>query len=163
MATQFDKKLGVEAEKVVKQFFESKGHKFILSQDKYDSEKDAILIPKNFEEEYKTEIKLSTRYKIFNSFTITLEDENTSSIYGNQLSKCSNVDILIFCQRPEKNDPVFKIYQTQPVGSRYFDIKRNTKDNRLVAHFYIDKMKLIGIITDEEIVNKFMIKEKAYA
>jgi hypothetical protein len=163
MATPFDKKLGIEAEKVVKQFFESKGHKFTLSADKYDSEKDAILIPKNSEEKYNTEIKLSTRYKIFNSLTVTLEDENTSIVYGNQLSKCSNVDVLIFCQRPEKNDPVFKIYQAPPVGLRYFDIKRNAKDNRLVAHFYIDKLKLIGIITDKEIVNKFMIKEKVYA
>jgi hypothetical protein len=147
-----EKQLGDDAEYVVKEFFARKGYEFILSENKYDDKKDAILIANN--EQYQVEIKLETRYKKFNSFTISIE-------YSNQLSKCANVDMLIFCQRPTQDDPTFKIYQAPPVGQRFFEIKQNEIDKRHVAHFFIDKMKLIGKITNKEIIEKYMVR-KAY-
>jgi hypothetical protein len=147
-----EKQLGDDAEYVVKEFFAQKGYEFILSENKYDDKKDAILIANN--EQYQVEIKLETRYKKFNSFTIPIE-------YSNQLSKCANVDMLIFCQRPTQDDPTFKIYQAPPVGQRFFEIKQNEIDKRHVAHFFIGKMKLIGKITNKEIIEKYMVR-KAY-
>jgi hypothetical protein len=69
--------------------------------------------------------------------------------------------MLIFCQRPTQDDPTFKIYQAPPVGQRFFEIKQNEIDKRHVAHFFIDKMKLIGKITNKEIIEKYMVR-KAY-
>ena len=106
-----EKQLGSDAEHVVKEFFAQKGYEFILSENKYDDKKDAILIVND--EPYHVEIKLETRYKKFNSFTVPIE-------YSNQLSKFANVDMLMFCQRPTHDDPTFKIYQAPPVGERFF-------------------------------------------
>lgn len=151
-----EKQLGGSAEQIVKDFFVQKGYDFVLSEDKYDDKKDALLTVNG--EQYQVEVKLESRYRKFNSFTIPITTDTNSGVYRNQLSKCVNVDMLIFCQRPDHDDYVFRIYQAPPVGQRFFEIKQNEKDKRYVAHFFIDKMKLIGKITDKEVVEKYMIR-----
>lgn len=154
-----EKQLGGGAEQIVKEFFVQKGYDFVLSEDKYDDKKDALLTVNG--EQYQVEVKLESRYRKFNSFTIPIASDTNSGVYRNQLSKCVNVDMLIFCQRPTHDEPVFKIYQAPPVGQRFFEIKQNEIDKRYVAHFFIDKMKLVGTITDKEVVEKYMIR-RAY-
>ena len=50
-----------------------------------------------------------------------------------------------------------------PRGQRYFEIRQNSKDMRYVAHFSIDKMILIGTITDKDVVQKYMRHGVQYA
>ena len=162
MSRYFEKSLGSDAELLVKEFFESKGYEFFLSEDKFDDRKDAVLVVDG--ERHNVEVKLESRYRKFNSFTVPITtDSNAAGIYKNQLSKCVNVDVLIFCQRPENEEEGLKIYQAPPVGSRHFEIKQNSVDMRFVAHFPIDKMRLVGRITDKSIINKFIIRKDAYA
>lgn len=162
MSRHFERSLGNETELLMKQFFESKGYEFFLSEDKFDDRKDAVLVVDG--KRHNVEVKLESRYRKFNSFTVPITtDSNTAGICKNQLSKCVNVDVLIFCQRPEKEGEGMNIYQAPPVGSRQFEIKQNSVDKRFVAHFPIDKMRLVGIITNESIINKFIIRKGAYA
>jgi hypothetical protein len=132
-----------------------------LSEDKFDSKKDAIIIMND--EIYRVEIKLESRAWKHNTFTVPITtDDNYSGIYQNQLSKCMNVEVLIFCQRPEPDDPngpALRIFQAPPLGEREFVIRQNAHDKRYVAHFSIDKMKLLCEIKDRDIVQKYMTKK----
>lgn len=162
MGTQADKQLGIDIEPLIVEFLESKGYEVNLSKDKFDKDKDLVLTLNG-----KTrflEIKLQTKVHVFNSFTVPItSNENSSGVYHNQLSKCTNVDILIFCQRPEPGDEVLRIYMAPPRGQRYFETRQNTKDMRYVAHFSIDKMTLIGTITNRDVVQKYMRYGVQYA
>lgn len=162
MGTQVDKQLGFDIEPLIVEFLESKGYIVKLSEDKFDMDKDLVLTL-NGKIRF-LEIKLQTKVHVFNSFTVPItSNENASGVYHNQLSKCTNVDVLIFCQRPEPKDKVLRIYMAPPRGQRHFEIRQNSKDMRYVAHFPIDKMTLIGIITDEEVVQKYMRYGVQYA
>lgn len=157
MVRTLEKSLGKDAEYLLKEFFEQKGYEFRLSENLYDSKKDAVLIANG--NRFEVESKLQSLFREYNSFTVPITNDGNLGVYRNQLSKCVNVDVLIFCQRPSFNDRIFRIYQAPPVGERYFEIKQNSKDGRYVAHFFVDNMKLIGKITDEAIVNKYMIRK----
>jgi hypothetical protein len=155
MGTQADRQLGVDIEHLIVEFFSKRGITAKLSSDKFDADKDLILTVNG--EDHSLENKLETRFHMFNSFTVPISsNEKASGIHSNQLSKCMNVDILIFCQRPEPDDPVLRIYSAPSLGKRNFVIRQNTRDKRYVAHFPIDKMTLIGTITDMSIVQKYM-------
>lgn len=158
MIRLLEKDLGRSAEFLVKNFFESKGFEFFLSEDKFDAEKDAYLVSNG--ERYSVEIKLETLYRKYNAFTVPINsDDNMPGIYENQLSKCANVDILIFCQRPTQADKVFRIYRAPDVGERYFKIIKNAYDQRTVALFPVDKMKLVGTITSKEVIEKYLVRK----
>ncbi len=157
MVRDLEKALGKSAEFLLKEFFEKKGYEFHLSEDTYDGRKDATLIVNG--NEFSLESKLESLFRKFNSFTVPITSDYNSGVYRNQLSKCVNVDILIFCQRPSIDDRVLRIYRAPPVGQRYFEIKQNSIDKRYVAHFFVDTMKLIGTITDNDIVNKYIIRK----
>jgi hypothetical protein len=155
MGTQADKQLGLDVEHLIAEFFTKKGYEVKLSEDNYDQVKDLTL---TLNGKVRTlENKLQTIVHKFNSFTVPISSNvNMSGVCHNQLSKCMNVDILIFCQRPEPHSKVLKIYQAPPLGERHFEIRQNGYDKRYVAHFPIDKMTLLGTITDMDIVEKYM-------
>ena len=163
MGNTNDKTLGKAAEYLVRELYVRKGYEFTLSEDDYDSKKDAILVVNG--ESLRVEIKLESRVWKHNTFTIPITtNENRSGIYQNQLSKCMNVEVLIFVQRPEPNDrkgPALRIYAAPPLGEREFVIRQNEHDKRYVAHFPIDKMTLLCEIKDSEVVQKYMTKGAA--
>lgn len=164
MGTKADKQLGLDIEPFIVEFFKNKGYDVKLSEDRFDKDKDLTLTLNG--DSYILENKLQTRVYKFNTFTVPISsNENASGVFHNQLSKCMNVDILVFCQRPEPGDEVLRIYVAPPLGQRHFVIRQNSKDGRYVAHFPIDKMTLIGTITDMKVVQKYMRYglEKAYA
>lgn len=162
MGTQADKQLGIDIEPLIVKFLENKGYVVSLSEDRFDMGKDLTLTLNG--EIYDLENKLQTKVHKFNTFTVPISsNENASGVYSNQLSKCMNVDILVFCQRPEPRDKVLRIYVAPPLGQRYFTVRQNSKDKRYVAHFPIDKMTLIGTITDSKVVQKYMRYGVQYA
>lgn len=162
MGTQADKQLGIDIEPLIVKFLESKGYVVKLSEDRFDMDKDLTLTLNG--DDYRLEIKLQTRVYKFNSFTVPISsNDNASGVHQNQLSKCTNVDILVFCQRPEPDDEVLRIYVAPPLGQRFFQVRQNSKDMRYVAHFPIDKMTLIGTITDRKVVQKYMRYGVQYA
>jgi hypothetical protein len=155
MGTRADRQLGLDIEHLIVEFFTKKGYEVKLSEDDYDQIKDLTLTLNG--KTYTLENKLQTIVHKFNSFTVPISSNvNSDGVFKNQLSKCTNVDILIFCQRPEPNDEVLRIYMAPPRGKRYFEIRQNGYDKRYVAHFPVDKMTLLGTITDTDVVQKYM-------
>ena len=160
MVRTLEKQLGKDAESLVGEFLKNKGYDFVLSENQFDSEKDAYVVLNG--KRRAVEIKLETLYRKYNSFSIPIvSDENANGLYENQLSKCVNVDVLIFCQRPTYDDRVFRIYKAPEVGNRSFKLVKNLHDQRIVALFGVDKMKLIGTITDKDVIEKYIVR-KAY-
>jgi hypothetical protein len=160
MGSMKDKKLGKDVEYLIRDVFLKKGYTFELSEDDFDKEKDAVLIVNG--DRLRLEIKLETRVFKFNTFTVPVtSNENYNGLYENQLSKCMNVEVLVFVQRPEPNDPkgpALRVYLAPPLGEREFVIRQNEHDGRIVAHFPIDKMTLLCEIRDSNILQKYMTK-----
>lgn len=158
MVRTLEKQLGKSAEYLVRDFLISRGHNVVLSENEFDSKKDAHIIVGDTKLDL--EIKLETLYRMYNAFSVPIvSDENSSGVYGNQLSKCVNVDVLIFCQRPTYRDRTFKIYKAPDVGERFFKVVKNSHDRRIVAIFGVNTMKLLGTITDNDVIEKYIVRE----
>lgn len=161
MYTQLDRSksrsLGYSGEDLLYDFFTASGSTVTKSIDPYDQHKDLVIDGRM------TEIKTEVLYRKFGSnrspaFTIPIS--GGSYIRKNQLNKCVNVDRLIFIKRPSNDDPVIRIYEAPKLGSRFFEIYQNPKDNRIVAGFYLDTLTEIGVITDSAKVSYFMEERK---
>jgi hypothetical protein len=150
------KNIGKTGENLVAEYFKQQGSLVKTSDDNFDSEKDLIVDGKN------VEVKTQTIYRMFpyngnrvHAFTVDIHKE-CDKIYSNQLSKCLNVDRLIFVARSSSFDKLVKIYEAPPLGKRYFSIIQNPRDRRYVAGFPIAEMKELVSITKPEIVKYFM-------
>jgi hypothetical protein len=159
-------KLGRINENLITALFEEKGYDVVKSTDKFDSRKDILI---NGEE---VELKLQTMYYFFkspgmkyaeNAFSVPITEDDVK-IHTNQLSKCMNVDRLIFTQIPSRkyNEETINIYEAPPLGKRYFSILQNKKDKRYVAGFLLKDMKLIHQITNSTLVEYFRENGTSY-
>lgn len=149
--------LGYDGEDVVCDYFSDLGHSVIKSINPYDEEKDLTI------DGVITEVKTQVPYRIFGTrrqpaFTIPISGDY--AVRRNQLNKCMNTERLIFVRRPEHQDPTIKLYEAPAWGSRFFEVVQNTKDNRIVAGFYIADMKLLTVIKDQDLVERFMEERK---
>lgn len=150
------KKLGKTGERLVAEFFKQIGSVVEMSEDDYDSEKDMIVDGLN------VEVKTQSIYRSFPhngdkipAFTVDIHQE-CDKIKINQLSKCLNVDRLIFIARSSSFNKKVVIYEAPSLGKRHFHIIQNSKDKRYVAGFPISDMKELVSITKPQIIEHFM-------
>ena len=128
--------LGMAGEKLVSSFFRSLGHTVEESLSTYDSVKDMIVDGKT------CEVKTQMPFYTENSFTMK----------KNQLTKCRNVDKLIFVEAPSSKSDVIKIWEA-PKETRKFRT-RVTKDGRNMYLLDKGRMNLLHTIEDIVIVNE---------
>jgi hypothetical protein len=147
--------VGLLGEQVVQDYFKRLGYSISTAGHKYDQEKDFLV------NGVKTEVKTQSLYRSFcfpdrKGYAFTIPIASDTKIHRNQLSKCLNVERLIFVQKSSASDPRVRLYAAPPVGQRFFCVVQNTKDMRFVAGFPIESMKLIYTITKDDIVSKLM-------
>lgn len=147
--------IGSLGEELVEQFFIKNSHVVVRSTNKFDEEKDLTVNGAN------VEVKTQSIYRGFPfphgrkpAFTVPITSD--THLLRNQLSKCMNVERLIFVARSTLEDPVIKIYEAPPVGKRFFTIAQNSKDGRYTAGFDIDSLHKITEVHDSVFVNKLM-------
>ena len=128
--------LGMAGEKLVSSFFRSLGQTVEESLSTYDSVKDMIVDGKT------CEVKTQMPFYTENSFTMK----------KNQLTKCRNVDKLIFVEAPSSKSDVIKIWEA-PKETRKFRT-RVTKDGRNMYLLDKGRMNLLHTIEDIVIVNE---------
>lgn len=128
--------LGMAGEKLVSSFFRSLGHTVEESLSTYDNVKDMIVDGKT------CEVKTQMPFYTENSFTMK----------KNQLTKCRNVDKLIFVEAPSSKSDVIKIWEA-PKETRKFRTKA-TKDGRNMYLLDKGRMNLLHTIEDIVIVNE---------
>ena len=128
--------LGMAGEKLVSSFFRSLGHTVEESLSTYDSVKDMIVDGET------CEVKTQMPFYTENSFTMK----------KNQLTKCRNVDKLIFVEAPSSKSDVIKIWEA-PKETRKFRT-RATKDGRNMYLLDKGRMNLLHTIEDIVIVNE---------
>ena len=128
--------LGMAGEKLVSSFFRSLGHTVEESLSTYDNVKDMIVDGKT------CEVKTQMPFYTENSFTMK----------KNQLTKCRNVDKLIFVEAPSSKSDVIKIWEA-PKETRKFRT-RVTKDGRNMYLLDKGRMNLLHTIEDIVIVNE---------
>jgi len=128
--------LGMSGEKLVSSFFRSLGHTVEESLSTYDNVKDMIVDGKT------CEVKTQMPFYTENSFTMK----------KNQLTKCRNVDKLIFVEAPSSKSDVIKIWEA-PKETRKFRTKA-TKDGRNMYLLDKGRMNLLHTIEDIVIVNE---------
>jgi len=157
---QKDKKaLGDLAERLVFNYFKSKGSSVEFSTNKYDSQKDLIVDGKT------VEVKFQTIYHFFKSycfgnnkikaFTVPIT-VGSNKLAQNQLDKCLNVDRWIIVQNPSDRlrEKTIKIWEAPPLGERRFGFSLNSKDMRIVAGFPLSTFNLLVDIDDKPLYNK---------
>lgn len=150
-------KIGAAGEELVSLVYTQMGCVVVMSEDKYDQEKDMTIDGKE------AEVKSQTVFRNFPcedgtfkpAFTVDIESA-CGKIYHNQLDKCKKVKKLIFVGRSSKYDPVVRIHEAPPPEERKFHISRNKHDGRLVAALLIEDMKIVKEISNEKIVSYFM-------
>ena len=152
------KELGDLAERIVKNYFKSKGSTVEMSIDPFDQTMDMLI------DGLRTEVKFQTIYYYFKSydqekpypaFTVPV----TTSQYKvaqNQLDKCLNADRWIIVQNPSErlNEKTVKIWEAPPLGQRRFKLIRNNKDGRVTAGFPMSVFNLLVDIDHKPIYNK---------
>lgn len=157
------------AERLVAALFKSNGYKVQISPDPYDDVCDLrIMNPSGVTET--VEVKLQTPYwnyvpspswsgKPYNAFTVQICNQRASqwSLHQNQLSKCMNVDRLIFVQRPRDISEPIIFWEAPPLGKRMFRVSRNKKDDRVIAAFALTDMTQIAILENEKYVSRLAI------
>ena len=156
--TRYD--IGYEGEKLVFDWFKNQGHIVEMSTDRYDVTKDLSVDGQNME------IKTQTIYRKFPCFgetkpAFTVPVAEDTRTYRNQLSKCMNVDRLIFVARSSEYNPFVHIYEAPRRGERNFTLIKNKNDGRYVAGFFIESMELLDTISDANIVENFMDEWKS--
>jgi len=129
--------LGMAGEKLVSSFFRSLGHTVEESLSTYDSVKDMIVDGKT------CEVKTQMPFYTENSFTMK----------KNQLTKCRNVDKLIFVEAPSSKSDVIKIWEA-PKETRKFRGPMLTKDGRDMYLLNRGRMNLLHSFDDPVIVNE---------
>ena len=151
--------LGAIGEEMVADLFRLRGHKVVLSENKYDSEKDMMIDGQTCE--VKTQMPYFLR-KLF-------------SVKPDQHFKCINADKLIWVEAPSKhNDYRVDIYEAPARGKRVF-IKYKAKkngvyvsrygmsfdDTKILASFEgsIEAIRMINLLTNSDmtVVNKLNV------
>jgi hypothetical protein len=161
LSNEEKKRIGELGESIAAKYFKMQGHHVEMAEDQYDMHKDMLV------DGVKTEIKTETYYRSFpveglgyhKAFTVPIKEVN-GKVYENQLTKCLNVDRLIFIGRPNAKDPYIRIYEAPPVGKRKYYKHANYKDGRTVAGFLVEDMKEIFVATAPHLVTQLM--EKSY-
>tara|TARA_Y100000385_G_C13096618_1_gene641752 strand:- start:1021 stop:1488 length:468 start_codon:yes stop_codon:yes gene_type:complete len=128
--------LGIAGEKLVSNFFRSLGHTVEESLSTYDHVKDMIV------DDETCEVKTQ---QLFHT-------ENAFSMKKNQLTKCRNVDKLIFVEAPAHDSNTIKIWDV-PKEDRKFRTKM-TKDGHTMYLLDKGRMDLLDTIEDAVIVNE---------
>ena len=128
--------LGIAGEKLVSNFFRGLGHTVEESLSTYDRVKDMTVNGKT------CEVKTQQPFHVEDAFTMK----------ENQLTKCKNVDRLIFVEAPEPKVNVIYIWEA-PKEYRKFRT-RVTRDGRNM--YLLDKgnMILLTSINDKVLVNE---------
>ena len=128
--------LGMAGEKLVSNFFRGLGHTVEESLSTYDRVKDMTVNGKT------CEVKTQQPFHVEDAFTMK----------ENQLTKCKNVDRLIFVEAPEPKVNVIYIWEA-PKEYRKFRT-RVTRDGRNM--YLLDKgnMILLTSINDKVLVNE---------
>jgi hypothetical protein len=125
--------LGAVGEGLVRRFFQSQGKIVIMSEDKYDDEKDMIVNGKT------VEVKTLLPVYKYNSFCLPC----------NQSKKCESVDRLIFIEVPDmpQNEVVFYESIKDSETNRRYDFREHF--NGEYCQFYrLTNLVKIGIIQD---------------
>jgi len=131
-------KTGDLGEKLVAKYYRSLGHKVEESLDLFDRKKDMMI------DEETCEVKTQQPWHMENSFTVQ----------GNQIKKCTTVDRLIFVETPSKyNGFEVKIYEF-PKDKRMTKV-RSTSDNRKMYLFSKDNGILLTTIKEPVIIDQF--------
>jgi len=128
--------MGMAGEKIVSNFFRSTGHSVEESLSTYDRVKDMIVDGET------CEVKTQQPFHIENAFTMK----------ENQLTKCKNVDKLIFVEVPSNNSDVIKLWEA-PKDNRKFRT-RMTRDGRNMYLLGKENMVLIAAVSDGVLVNE---------
>lgn len=144
------------AERLVKAYLESVEKLEVeKSIDPYDKTKDLLY------GSTRVEVKLQTVFENFENYdgrkyaALTVPVATDNHLYRNQLSKCVNVDRLIFVTRPSFGRQYVGLYEAPPPGSRLFSLSINKKDRRVVAAFKLSSMKVLDLITDPDTMKLF--------
>lgn len=157
MANKRIEEIGAAGEELTALVFKNMGHNVVLSENKYDQDKDMIIDDKE------TEVKTQTVFRLFSSddifrkpaFTIDIATDY-GKIYHNQFEKCKKVERLIFVARSSLNDKVVRIYEAPAPENRKFYVTVNKHDKRKVAGILVSDMTLIKEIRNKKVVDYFM-------
>ena len=128
--------LGMAGEKLVSNFFRGLGHTVEESLSTYDRVKDMTVNGKT------CEVKTQQPFHVEDAFTMK----------ENQLTKCKNVDKLIFVEAPEPKANVVYIWEA-PKEHRKFRT-RVTRDGRNMYLLDKSNMILLTSINDKVLVNE---------
>ena len=159
-------KLGNVGEKLVASILEHHFKQVVeMSENQFDAEKDLLA------DGIRVEVKTQTPFYKFKKRNMStgsqhdldnFEPHFTISINGtdarNQLSKCMNVERLIFVQNPvgqKEGDEKIRVFEAPPIGQRIFTIKHVKSRNEYVAGFPMNKMKLLYVVDNKAVFNAF--------
>lgn len=127
--------LGNLGEKIVRHLAQEEGCVVKENPSLYDNTKDLTINGRS------CEVKTQTRFVVENAFTVK----------ENQVTKCTNVDLLYFVETPIKGD-VINIYEC-PKEKRNFRT-RKTKDGRVMYLLDRDGMNVIYSLNDQWVANE---------
>ena len=128
--------MGMAGEKVVSNYFRGLGHTVEESLSTYDRVKDMLVDGET------CEVKTQQPFHVENAFTMK----------ENQLTKCKNVDKLIFVEVPAHYSNVINMWEA-PKDKRKFRT-RTTRDGRNMYLLSMENMTLLTSISDTVLVNE---------
>lgn len=135
----FNKKTGDLGEQLVAQYFRSLGFHVEESVDKFDTKKDMLIDGK-----HTCEVKTQQLWHLHKAFTVR----------ESQLTKCGEVDKLIFVETPSKyNRNKVSLYEF-PKYKRQTRVKK-TRDGRLMYLYPVSNAILLDTIDDPVICEQF--------
>lgn len=138
-ADQMKVKTGDLGERLVARYFRSQGLQVEESMDLFDRKKDMIV-----DEKHTCEVKTQQPWHKENAFTVK----------PGQITKCRNVDILIFVETPSKyNGNVVNLYEF-PKDKRQ-TTSLITRDGRTMHLYAKENARLLDTISDPMIVEQF--------
>lgn len=134
-------KQGKMGELIVKAFLEDKDQTVVMSENKFDPEKDMISDGRT------VEVKTQVPFYLEDAFTVQLDQED----------KMNNVDLVYWLSVPFRNKPdkyAGCIFEMDPKIATYYKVK--VKDAREIVFAYKreqEGMKVVGRIFDKEVLN----------
>lgn len=149
-------KQGQLAEKLVSIYLKSVEKRDVkISVDQYDESKDMSYGSTRVEVKFQTIYENYVNYDGQKFAAVTIPVATDNHLHRNQLSKCVNVERLIFVTKPTQNRQYVGIYEAPPTGERTFSLSINKKDRRVVAAFKLSSMRVLDLITDPQTIKLF--------